>query len=103
MLVNRDDGAMFDHCLVCVIVTMSNVPVNEGNDVLSEHVGARGLACSLEHLEVIAYVSEGLFWVFLVPLGPVLLVEIIIVISLTRTLEVYVVDILICDCVKHGA
>ncbi len=87
MLLNGDDKAMLDHCLVCVIVTMSNVTVNEGNDVLLEHVGARGLAFSSEGLEVIACVSEGLFWIFLVPLGPVFQVKIIIVLGLTRTLE----------------
>ncbi len=100
MLVNGNDGAALDYCLVYVIVT---IPANEGNNVLSERVGARGLACSSEGLKVMAYVNEGLLWVFLFPLRPVLLVKIIIVLNLARTLEVKVVDILMCDCVEHKA
>lgn len=62
--------------------------MDEGNNVLSEHVGARGLVCSLEGLKIITNVNEGLLGVLLVPLGLVLPVKIIIVLGLTRTLEV---------------
>ncbi len=60
----------------------------EGNYVLLEHVGTRGLACSLYGLEILLNVGEGLLRVFVVPLGPVLLVKVILMLSLSSTLEV---------------
>ncbi len=88
MLLDRDDGTLVDHCLVCIIVTLSFVLVPDGNYVLSEHVGTRGLNCSSNGLELLTNVGEGLLGVFIIPLGPVLPVKIAVVLGLLSTLKV---------------
>ncbi len=60
----------------------------EGNHVLLEHVGTRGLACSLYGLEILSNVGEGLLRVFVIPLGPVLPVKVILMLGLSSTLKV---------------
>ncbi len=88
MLVDRDDRASFYHGFVGIIEALSFVLVPEGYYMLSKHVGARGLAFSSNGLKIHFDVSEGLFWVFVVPLGPVLPLEVVIVLSLSSTLKV---------------
>ncbi len=88
MLVNGDDGAMLDHHLICVIVSLSIILVLEGEDVLTEHIQTRGLVCSANDLKVFTNLSDQLLWVFLIPLGPVLLVEVIIILNLPSILKV---------------
>ncbi len=75
----------------------------EGNDVLKEHIQTRGLACPTNGLKVFADVGEGLFRVFLIPLGPVLPVEVVVVLNLPCTLKAQVIDILVIDHVEHRA
>ncbi len=86
MLLDGDDRASFYHGLVGIIVTPGFVLMPERNYVLSEHVGTRGLACSLYGLKILADVNERLLWVITVPLGPVLPVKVIVVLVLSGTL-----------------
>ncbi len=88
MLLNGNDRASFYHGLVGIIVTLGLVPMLEGNYVLSEHVGTRGLACSLYGLEILSNVDKGLLRVFVVPLGPVLPVKVVLMLGLSSTLKV---------------
>ncbi len=88
MLVNGDDGAALDHRLVCIVIPVGFVLVYEGYDVSAEHVGTGGLVCSLNGLKILANVCERLLWVITLPLGLVLLVEIIVVLVLLSTLKV---------------
>ncbi len=88
MLINRNDRASFYHALVGAIGTRGFILVPQGYYVSMEHLGTRGLACSLDGLEVLLDVSQGLFWVFVIPLGPVLPVEVVVVLSLSGTLKV---------------
>ncbi len=45
--------------------------------------------------------GKGLLRVFVVPLGPVLLVKVVLMLGLSSTLKVKVEDVLRCDCVEH--
>ncbi len=68
-----------------------------------KYVQTRGLVCSADGLKILVNVGEGFLGVFLIPLGPVLPVEVIIMLSLSGMLEVKVVDILVGNCVEHSA
>ncbi len=78
MLVNGDDGTTLNHHLVCIIISLSNIPVLEGNDVFAEHIQTRGLVCSANGLKVFPYLIEQLLRVVLIPLGPVLPVNVML-------------------------
>ncbi len=56
--------------------------VLKGDNVRMEHVGTRGLLCSLERLKILLDVCEELLGVCSIPLGFVLAVEVIVVIAL---------------------
>ncbi len=88
MLLDGDDRTSFYHGLVGIIVALGLVPMHEGNYVLSEHIGTRGLACSSYGLEILSNVGEGLLRVFVFPLGPVCPVKVVLVLGLLSTLEV---------------
>ncbi len=45
--------------------------------------------------------GKGLLRVVVVPLGPVLLVKVVLMLGLSSTLKVKVEDVLRCDCVEH--
>ncbi len=88
MLLDGDDGALLDHCLVCFIISLGKVVVPEEDNVLTKHIQTRGLACSSDGLKILANVGEGFLGVFLIPLGPVLPVEVVVVFNFSSMLEV---------------
>lgn len=88
MLLNGDNGARLNHCLVCVIVSMGLIPVFKRVNVLAVHRGARGLVCALNSLKIFVYLGEGLLRIFLVPLGLVLPVKVVIMLNLASRLGV---------------
>ncbi len=53
---------------------------HKGNYILSQHVKAGGLACTVEGLKVLPNICEGLLRVCGVPLGLVLAVEVVVVV-----------------------
>ncbi len=89
MLLNQDNGELFNHLHIRV-APLSNrfIPVHEGNKVFWKHVGSRGLVCIAERLVILPDVYEGLLGVCGIPLGLVLVVEIIVVFCLSYTLKV---------------
>ncbi len=88
MLLNGDDGPMLNHHLVCIIISVGNILVLEGDDVLLEHILTRGLACSANGLKAFVNLNKGLLRVFLIPLGLVLPVKVIVMHGLMGMLEV---------------
>ncbi len=56
--------------------------------MLMEHIQAGGFVCPAKCLKIFADVDKGSLGVFLIPLGPVLLVKVVVVLSLSCTLEV---------------
>ncbi len=93
MLFDRNIGTLLDYHLVrvapepyCLILVL------EGNNVWMEHVGTRGLVCSTKGLNILPDVCEGLLGICRIPLGSVLVVELIFVIALLHRLMVYLVD-----------
>ncbi len=58
MLVDGDDGVTLNHHLVGVIVSVSNILVHEGDNVLAKHVQTRGLVCSVNGLKVFANLDK---------------------------------------------
>ncbi len=87
MLLDGDDGTLIDHHLFSIVATLSFVLVPEGYYVSLENGGTRGLVCSSNGFEILVNVGEGLLWVFIVPLGPVLPVKVVLVLGLSSTLE----------------
>ncbi len=66
----------------------------------AEHIGTRGLVCSLEALKVLSYVKEGLFGVNGVPSWAVFPVEIVVMRLLPHPLKFHAIDVIVVDHVQ---
>ncbi len=66
----------------------------------TKHIGTRGLVCSLETLEVLPDVNEGLFGINRVPSRAVFPVEVIVMRLLPHPLEFHVIDVIVVDHVQ---
>ncbi len=101
MLLNGDNGRVLDHHFVRVAPDpYCLVLVLEGNNVGMEHIETRGLVCSTKRLEILPDVCKGLIGVCSIPLGKVLMIDVVIMIALPHLLKVHLVDIPLVNKVK---
>ncbi len=89
MVLDRDNEAHLNHHLVGVtLISDLFIPVHEGNNVFSDHVGAADLVHTAERLEVLPYIYEGLLGVCDIPLGLVLAMEVVVMVLFLCLLKV---------------
>ncbi len=79
-------------CWGCLRVLLLDSCAQEGH-LRMEHVGTRGLVCSLNGLEILPDVCEGLLGVCKIPFGSVLVVRVVVVFAALHLLKVHVVVI----------
>ncbi len=64
MLLDGDNRASFYHLLVRVgLESNFLILVHKGNNMITEHIGTRGLVCSMEGFKIFSNVCEGLLGV----------------------------------------
>ncbi len=101
MLLDGDDRAPFYHLLVRVLKEpVGLILMDKGNNMWKEHIGTRGLVCSLDRVKVLPYVSEGLLGVNRVLSWAVFSVEVVVMRLLFLPLKLHTVDVVLGDQVQ---